>query len=421
MLDGLADEEVDHFLEEHPTILHLFKIDVITAIESSITEAATGESLIKKTQIRRPSQNYATLGKGSNESYLSPNGSKHSHSRRSTSARTKTQAPSKSPTTYPPSPLDKRSALIQLHTKYHDVFAWSYTDMKGLDPQYYQHQIHLQHDARPVQRRRYRMNPNYAAKVKKEIDKLLHVGFIRPVKRATWLSPIVFIPKKNGQIRVCVDYCKLYAVTITDAFPLPFTDSVLHRVAGHECYSFLDGFNSYNQIQMHLDDQEKTTFVTEWGVFVAEVMMFGLKTAPATFQRIINEIFDKYIPAFMQVFLDDFAVYGQRLEHLTQLRLCLDRCRQAGLSLNPAKCVFLVTTGDLLGHIVNQEGIAMDPGKVQAIMNAPAPSTTKALSRFLGQIRWHSRMLRYLAEFATPLHAAVHRVPFQFSTIKEEA
>ena len=102
MLDGLADEEVDHFLEEHPTILHLFKIDVITAIESSITEAATGESLIKKTQIRRPSQNYATLGKGSNESYLSPNGSKHSHSRRSTSARTKTQAPSKSPTTYPP-------------------------------------------------------------------------------------------------------------------------------------------------------------------------------------------------------------------------------------------------------------------------------------------------------------------------------
>ena len=155
--------------------------------------------------------------------------------------------------------------------------------MKGLDPQYYQHQIHLLPDTRPVQQRRYRMNPNYAAKVKEEMDKLLCVGFIRPVKCATWLSPIVVVPKKNGKIRVCVDYRKLNAATVTDGFPLPFTDSVLDTVAGHECYNFLDGFSSYNQIRMHLDDQEKMAFVTEWGVFVAEVMMFGLKTALATF------------------------------------------------------------------------------------------------------------------------------------------
>ena len=112
---------------------------------------------------------------------------------------------------------------------------------------------------------------------------------------------------------------------------------------------------------MHSDDQERTTFVTEWGVFVVEVMMVGLKTAPTTFQRIITKKFDEYIPAFMQVFLEDFAVYGQRLEHMTQLRLCLDRCRQAWLSLNPAKCAFLVTSANLLGHIVSQEGIAIDP------------------------------------------------------------
>ena len=143
-------------------------------------------------------------------------------------------------------------------------------------------------------------------------------------------------------------------------------------------------------------------------MFVAEVMMFGLKTAPSTFQRIITEIFNEYIPAFMQVFINNFFVYGQRLEHMTQLRLCLDQCRQALLSLNPPKCVFLVTSGNLLPHIVSQSGIAMDPDKVQAIMNAIVPSTTKALSRFLGQIKWHSRMLRHLADFATPLHTAVH-------------
>ena len=150
------------------------------------------------------------------------------------------------------------------------------------------------------------MNPNYAAKVKEEIDKLLRVGFIRLVKQATWLSPIVAVPKKYGKIRVCVDYRKLNAAIVRGAFPLPFSDGMLDAVARHEVYSFSDGFSIYNQIRMHPADQEKTAFVTEWGVFVAVVMMFGLKTTPTTFQRIIMEMFGEYIPAFMQVFLDDF-------------------------------------------------------------------------------------------------------------------
>ena len=145
---------------------------------------------------------------------------------------------------------------------------------------------------------------------------------------------------------------------------------------------------------MHPNHQEKTAFDTEWGGFVVVVMMFGLKAAPATFQRIIAEIFDDYIPAFMQVFLDDFSMYGRQLEHLNQLRHCLDHCGQARLSLNPAKCVFFVTSGTMLGHIVSHERISMDPNKVQGILNAPTPSIAKALSQFLGQIRWHSQMLR---------------------------
>ena len=137
-------------------------------------------------------------------------------------------------------------------------------------------------------------------KVKEVIDKLLKVGFIQLVKKETWLSPIVVVRKKNGKIRVCVDYRKLNATTVTDAFPLPFTDNILDSVAGHEIYSFLDGFSGYNQVCMHPDDQEKTTFVTEWEVFVA--------VAPTTFLRLIQETFIDYIPAFMQVFLEDFVV-----------------------------------------------------------------------------------------------------------------
>ena len=146
--------------------------------------------------------------------------------------------------------------------------------------------------------------------VKEEIDKLLKVGFIRPVKKATWLSPIVVVPKKNGKIRVCVNYWKLNVAIVTDAFPLLFKDGVLDVVASHEMYSFLDSFSKYNKVRMEPNYQEKIAFVTEWGVFVAVVMMFGLKTTPTTFQRVIQEIFAEYIPAFMQVFLDDFVVYN---------------------------------------------------------------------------------------------------------------
>ena len=142
----------------------------------------------------------------------------------------------------------------------------------------------------------YRMNPNYAARVKVKIDRLLRARFIRPVKQATWLSLVVVVPKKNGKIRVCVHYRKLNAITITDAFPLPFTDSVLDAIAGHDMYSFLDGFSGYKQVCMHPDDLEKTTFVTDEGVYVAIVMMFGLKTALAKSQRTIIDIFWEYIP-----------------------------------------------------------------------------------------------------------------------------
>ena len=115
-------------------------------------------------------------------------------------------------------------------------------------------------------------------------------------------------------------------------------------------------------------------------------MMFGLKTAPTTFQRVLEEIFWEYILGFMQVILDDFAVYSGKSEHFEHLRLCLEKCRKRCLSLNPVKCAFRVMRGTLLGHIVSREGIAMDPDKVKAILEAPAPTNIKALSRFLGQI-----------------------------------
>lgn len=149
-----------------------------------------------------------------------------------------------------------KKELVQLLKEYKDVFAWSYADMEGIDPKFYEHKIILKEGAVLVKQQRYRMNPNYAQQVKEEIDRLLRVGFIYPVEKATWLSP----PKKNMKIWVCVDYKRLNAATFPDPFPLPFTDSLLDDVARKEMYTFLDGFSGYNQVKMALVDRDKTAF-----------------------------------------------------------------------------------------------------------------------------------------------------------------
>ena len=174
-------------------------------------------------------------------------------------------------------------------------------------------------------------------------------------------------------------------------------------VAGEEIYSFLDGFSGYNQIRMALKDRDKTAFITEWGVYASTVMNFGLKNAPPTFQKWVMEIFGPYLTSFMKVFLDDFSVSGKKEDHLKHLRLCFEKCRESRLSLNPAKCAFAVKKGILLGHIISSEGIAIDPRKVEMIVKAPPPKTVKQVMRFIGQVKWHSRFLRYLAHVCIPL------------------
>ena len=132
-------------------------------------------------------------------------------------------------------------------------------------------------------------------------------------------------------------------------------------------------------------------------------MMFGLKNAPATFQRMVQEIFYDYLTDFMKVFVDDFSVGGDRAKHLFHLRLCLQRCRDTRLKLNPAKCAFAVKSGILLGHIVSKEGLSIDPDKVKAIQEMKPPGNSKEMERFMGKVKWHTRFVKYLAHKACPL------------------
>jgi hypothetical protein len=206
------------------------------------------------------------------------------------------------------------------------VFAWSYKNLKGVLPKICEHHIHLEEVATLVCQRQRRLNPKYSLLVKTEIEKLLEIGFIYPVPYSEWVSPIVIVPKKIGKIRICQDFRKLNNATKKDYFPLPFTDAILDSVAGHVCYSFLDGFSGYNQIRIALEDQLKTTFTIDWGTFASLVMLFGLCNTSATFQRVMMIAFLPYLHKFIEIFLDDFCVFGIKEDHTEQLAKCFEQC-----------------------------------------------------------------------------------------------
>ena len=290
-----------------------------------------------------------------------------------------------------------------LFTEYRDVFAFSYEDLQGVPEHIATHRIELETAISPCHQAWYRMNPNYAKAVKEDLEKLLKAGFIEPVDRATWLSLIVVVPKKNGKLRICVDFRRLNAATKKDPYPLPFTDEVLDTVIGYAAYSFIDCFSGYHQVHIHADDRYKTAFITEWGAYVWVVMPFGLKNAPPTYQRINNQIFKDYLNDFMKLFLDDFSVYSDVATHLPKLHLVFERCRQYGVSLNPDKCIFYIPSDVILGYIVCQVSKFPDPKKIEALVNMPPPKNVKAIQTFNGLAQFNRCFIKDYAGIMEPI------------------
>ena len=183
--------------------------------------------------------------------------------------------------------------------------------------------------------------------------------------------------------RMCIDYRKLNSATRKDHFPLPFIDQILERVAGHPFYCFLDGYSGYYQIEISLEDQEKTTFTCPFGTFAFRRMPFGLCNAPATFQRCMMSIFSDVVEKCMKVFMDDLTVFGTSFDScLSNLKSVLCRCEEKGLVLNWEKCHFMVSSGIVLGHIVSEKGIEVDKSKIELISKLPTPKTLKMLDLF---------------------------------------
>ena len=270
--------------------------------------------------------------------------------------------------------VNERDSLLRLLRSYLDVFAWSYEDMLGLDPSIVQHHLPLVPHARPVKQKLRRLHPRWSLQVKEEIQKQLSVGFISVVQYPKWLANVVPVPKKDGKVRVCVEFRNLNKASPKDDFPLPHIDMLVDSTAGHAMLSFMDGFSGYNQIMMAPEDREKTSFITEWGTYCYRVMSFGLKNAGATYQRAATTLFHDMMHKDVEVYVDDMIVKSRdRVDHWATLERFFQRIRCFRLRLNPKKCTFGVTFGKLLGYMISERGIEVDPDKIRAILNMSPP------------------------------------------------
>ncbi|RDY06422.1 hypothetical protein CR513_09586, partial [Mucuna pruriens] len=225
------------------------------------------------------------------------------------------------------------------------------------------------------------MKLKVALKIKEEVEKQWNVGFLVVAEYPQWVDNIMPVPKKDGRVRMCIEFRDLNRASPKDNFPLPHIDLLVDNTAHHSYYSFMDGFSGYNQIRMALEDKEKTTFITTWGTFCYKVMPFGLKNARATYQRAMVTLFHDMMHKELEVYVDDMIAKSKTLgQHVEDLCKLFERLQKYRL-----------------------RGIELDPEKVKANWNMPPPRTEIEVRGFLGTINYIARFISQLTAICSPI------------------
>jgi hypothetical protein len=263
--------------------------------------------------------------------------------------------------------------------------------------------IELQPGMTPISKRPYRMPPVELAELKKQLQELLDKGFIRP-STSPWGCPALFVKKKDESLRLCIDYRPLNAVTIKNKYPLPRIDVLFDQLVGAKVFSKIDLRSGYHQIKIRASDIPTTTFSTRYGLYEYLVMSFGLTNAPTYFIYLMNSVFMPKLDKFMVVFIDDILVYSKNEEeHAGHLHVVLQRLREHRLYAKLSKCDFWLKEIKFLGHTISQAGIAVDPDKVQEVMNWKPPTTVRQIRSFLGLAGYYRRFIPDFSRIAKPM------------------
>ncbi|SPO30394.1 related to pol protein [Ustilago trichophora] len=261
--------------------------------------------------------------------------------------------------------------------------------------------------SRPPQGPLYLKGPKEMAKLRKYLDENLAKRFIWPSKSPA-RSPVLFVPKKDGGLRLCVDYRGLNEITIKNRAPLPLIEEQLFLLRNAKIYSKLDLKAAYNLIRIASGDEWKTAFGTQLGLYEYLVMPFGLANAPAHFQSVINHIYRDIIGVYVVVYLDDFLIFSNTVdEHIQHVTEVLTRLKRHRLFAKPSKCAFHTDTVEFLGYIIKPSGIEMDPEKVRTVQEWPMPESIHDIQRFLGFANFYRRFIAHFARIAKPLTALV--------------
>ncbi|GKA00288.1 putative reverse transcriptase domain-containing protein [Tanacetum coccineum] len=277
---------------------------------------------------------------------------------------------------------EKRLEDVPIIREFPEVFP---DDLPGLPPaRQVEFQINLVPGAAPVARTPYRLAPAEMQELSTQLQELSDKGFIRP-SSSPWGAPVLFVKKKDGSFRMCIDYYELNKLTVKNRYLLPRIDDLFDQLQGSRVYSKIDLRSGYHQLRVREEDIPKTAFRTRYGHYEFQVMPFGLTNAPTVFMDLMNRVCKPYLDRFVIVFIDDILIYSKsRKEHEGHLRLILKLLKEEKLYAKFLKCEFWLSKVQFLGHVIDSEGIHVDPAKIESIKDWASPKTPTEIRQFLG-------------------------------------
>jgi hypothetical protein len=290
---------------------------------------------------------------------------------------------------------------IRVVQDYPDVFP---EELPGMPPNRdIEFLIELLPGTPPTSKSPYRMPVNELVELKKQIVELQAKGFIRP-SSSPWGAPVLFVEKKDGTQRMCVDYRSLNEVAIKNKYPLPRIEDLFDQMNGASVFSKIDLRSGYHQLKIRESDIPKTAFRTRYGLYEYTVMSFGLTNAPAYFMYLMNKVFMEYLDKFVVVFIDDILIFSKtEEEHEEHLKLVLEKLRSNQLYAKFSKCEFWLTEVTFLWHIISAGGVSVDPGKVKDVLNWMPPTTVSEIRSFLGLAGYYRRFIKDFSKIDKPM------------------